>query len=82
VGDLAVFYRLNFLDLKAIAAELDVDDPQTIVRTVGETKLKRLGLDRLLRGGEVSRQEWEAVDGLSLMQELARELRLTPLMVR
>ena len=82
IGELARFYRLNYLDLKAIASELDLEDPQVIVRQVGETKLKRLGLDGLLRGGVVSRQEWEATSGLSLMQELARELRLTPIMVR
>jgi hypothetical protein len=82
IGELARFYRLNYLDLKAVACELDVEDPQVIVRQVGETKLKRLGLDGLLRGGVVGRQEWEAVDGLSLMQELARELRYTPLPIR
>ena len=82
IGELARFYRLNYLDLKGIASELDLEDPQVIVRQVGETKLKRLGLDGLLRGGVVSRQEWEATSGLSLMQELARELRLTPIMIR
>jgi serine/threonine-protein kinase len=82
VGELARFYRLNYLDLKAVASELDLEDPQVIVRQVGETKLKRLGLDGLLRGGVVGRQEWEATSGLSLMQELARELRFTPVMIR
>lgn len=82
IGELARFYRLNYLDLKAIASELDLDDPQVIVRQAGETKLKRLGLDGLLRGGVVGRQEWEAINGLSLMQELARELRFTPIMIR
>ena len=46
---------------------------------VGTTPLKRLGLDGLLeKGGVVSRADWEAINGHSLMQELARELRYTP----
>ena len=63
VAEVARFYRLDYLDLKAVAAELDVEDPREIVRTVGETKLKRLGLDGLLKDGVVSRPEWEATDG-------------------
>jgi hypothetical protein len=82
VAEVARFYRLEYLDLKAVACELDVEDPQAVVRQVGETKLKRLGLDGLLKGGVVSRLEWEATDGTSLMQDLARELRYTPLVVR
>ena len=61
---------------------LDIEDPQEIVKRVGQTKLKRLGLDGLLIGGVVSRNEWEAVDGVSLMQQLAQELRLEPIVVR
>jgi mono/diheme cytochrome c family protein len=82
IAELTRFYRLNDLDLKAVACELELEDPQVLVRQVGETQLKRLGLDGLLHGGGISRQEWEAIDGLSLMQELAKELRFTPLMVR
>jgi hypothetical protein len=82
VSEVARPYRLGYLDLAAVARELDVKDPQTIARVVGETKLKRLGLDGLLHGGVVSRAEWEALDGLSLMQELAKELRYTPKPIR
>ena len=53
-----------------------------IVRTVGQTKLKRLGLEALLKGGVVGRAEWEAIEGISLMQELAREVGLTPKPIR
>lgn len=82
IAEVARFYRLEFLDLPTVACELDVEDPQEILRQVGETKLKRLGLEDLFTGGVVNRQEWDAADGLSLMQELARELRFSPLVVR
>jgi serine/threonine-protein kinase len=82
IGEVARFYRLNYLDLKTIACELDVESPQEILQRVGETKLKRLGLDGLDRDGVIGRLEWEAGEGLSLMQELARELRRTPVRVR
>jgi hypothetical protein len=76
VGDVARRYRLEFLDLKAVALELDVEDPAVVLRKVGEKKLKQLGLEALLQpGGVVSRLEWEAGEGDSLMQEVARELR-------
>jgi serine/threonine-protein kinase len=79
IGEVARAYRLEHLDLQAVACELDVQDPGQLVQAVGETKLKRLGLEALSRpGGAISRLEWEAVDGVSLMQELARELRYTP----
>jgi mono/diheme cytochrome c family protein len=79
IGEVARAYRLGYLDLNAVAAELDVDDSREIIRQVGTTPLKRLGLDGLLeKGGVVSRADWEAINGHSLMQELARELRYTP----
>jgi hypothetical protein len=78
IGEAALYYRLEFLDLRSVARELDVEDPQEIIKQVGQTKLKRLGLDALLTGGSVSRKEWEAVDGVSLMQQLAQEMRLEP----
>jgi serine/threonine-protein kinase len=81
VGEVARLHRLGYLDLKTAALELDLEDPEVIRTTVGETKLKRLGLDALLRGGVIGRLDWEAVDGVSLMQELARELRCTPFAV-
>ena len=76
VGDVARHYRLEFLALKAVARELDIEDPEQIIRQVGEKTLKRLGLDGLMHGGVVSRNAWEAIDGnRSLMQVLAKELR-------
>lgn len=79
IGEVARSYRLEHLDLKAVACELDVQDAQQLVQIVGATRLKRLGLEALTRpDGVISRLEWEAVDGASLMQELARELRYTP----
>lgn len=90
VAALAGSYRLNYLDLKDIARELEVQDPQVIVRQVGEEKIKQLGLDSLLRSGVVGRSEWEArlegvafrLNGLSLMQQLALEMRYTPVVPR
>jgi serine/threonine-protein kinase len=78
VGEVARLYRLGYLDLKAVACELDVDKPEQLVARVGRKKLKQLGLDALLEGGVIGRLEWEAVDGTSLMQEVARELGATP----
>jgi hypothetical protein len=86
VGRVANAYRVEHLDLRAVARELDLEDPQAIVQKVGETKLKLLGLDGLLHSGTVGRDEWEAkiegialpINGLSLMQQLALELRLRP----
>ena len=79
IGELARSYRLGYLDLKTVGAELDVPNPREVVERVGSTPLKRLGLEGLLeKGGVVSRAEWEAINGHSLMQELARELGYTP----
>lgn len=78
IGEVARTYRIGFLDAKAVACELDLVDPNTLLIKVGETNLKKLGLEPLLKGGVISRLEWEAVDGSSLMQEVARVLRYTP----
>ena len=79
VGEVARVHRLQFLDLKTIACELGVEDPQDLLIKVGEKKLKKLGLEALLKdNGVINRLEWEATEGVSLMQELARELRYTP----
>ena len=79
IGQVARFHRLGYLDLRTIACDLEIEDPQSILTSVGAKKLKQLGLDVLLKeGGVISRLEWEAIDGVSLMQELARELRYTP----
>ncbi len=86
VGPLARAYRSGYLDLAAVARELDVDDSATIEKQVGRATLKRLGLAGLLDGGVVSRLEWESrlegvsirLNGLSLMQQLALELHRSP----
>ena len=79
VGEAARQYRLSFIDAQTAACELDVEDPAQLVARIGEKKLKQLGLGGLLeRSGVVSRAEWEAVNGVSLMQEVGRELRATP----
>jgi hypothetical protein len=79
VGIAARHYRLEFLDLQTVAKELDLESSDVILQNVGATKLKRLGLETLLKpGGVISRAEWEATAGVSLMQQLARELRCTP----
>jgi serine/threonine-protein kinase len=79
VGDVARQYRLGFIDAQTAACELDLADPKQLGSKIGEKKLKQLGLGGLLERGEVvSRPEWESVNGVSLMQEVARELRATP----
>lgn len=83
VGEAARLYRLGFLDLQTVAIELDVANPQEVLSKVGEKRMKQLGLDPLLKtGGVISRFDWETVDGVSLMQEVARELRYTPFGIR
>lgn len=79
MGEVARTYRRGFLDLRAVASELDVEKPEDLPRRVGVKKLKQLGLEAPAQDkGVVGRLEWEAVDGISLMQELARELGTTP----
>ncbi len=79
VGEVARWHRLEFLDLPVIATEIGIEKPDDIVRRVGEKRMKQLGLEALLRDrGVINRFEWEAFDGISLMQELARELGYTP----
>jgi serine/threonine-protein kinase len=78
VGDVARRYRIEFLDLKAVALELDVEDPESLVHKIGEKRFKQLGLEALLKpGGVIGRLEWESGRGDSLMQEVAQELRFT-----
>jgi len=73
-------YRRGYLDLKAVAAELYLENADDVLKRIGEKKMKELGLEPLGRpGGLVGRYQWEAVDGVSLMQEVARELSFTPL---
>jgi mono/diheme cytochrome c family protein len=82
VGEVARGYRLGYLDLGCVARELDLADPAELLGSVGERRLKELGLEILTKKGVIGRPEWEAVDRVSLMQELARDLRYTPKTVK
>lgn len=80
IGELARRHRLGVLDLRTVAHELNVAKPDEVKFKVGEKNFKKLGLDTLLKsGGVITRLEWESSserrEGISLMQELARELR-------
>lgn len=82
IGEVARQHRLVYLDLQTIACELNLADAAALRNALGDRKLKQLGLESLLRAdGVISRGEWEASDGVSLMQEVARELRCTPVNV-
>lgn len=79
VGEVSRAHRLQYLDLTTIACELGLQNPNDLLIKVGEKNMKKLGLESLLKpGGVINRLEWEAREGVSLMQELARELRYTP----
>src|SRR5262249_51008147 len=79
VAEVVMPYRRGYLDLKEVSLELFLENPDDLLKKVGEKRLKELGLEALTRpGGVIGRLEWEAVDGYSLMQEVARELRFTP----
>ena len=79
VSEVAIGYRRGYLDLKAVATELFVANPDNLLKKVGERRLKELGLEALTRsGGVVGRFEWEAVDGYSLMQEVAARTSIHP----
>jgi Planctomycete cytochrome C len=83
VGELSRFYRLSYLDLRTVASEVDIQNPEELRNKIGEKNLKKLGLEALMqKGGAISRLEWESIDGVSLMQELSRELRYTPKAIR
>jgi serine/threonine-protein kinase len=84
VGPVARQYRLGYLDVDSIAAELDLPSAASLA-IIGGAKLKRLGLGGLLgpdgalnQSGVISRNDWEAVNGVSLMQSVAKELRASP----
>ena len=78
IGHVARQHRLVFLDRDTVAAELHAPNWDTLRRAAGDRELKRLGLETLLKNGVIGRPEWEARDGVSLYQELARRLRFTP----
>ena len=79
IGEVARTYRLDFLDLKMIGYELGIENPDVVLRKLGDKRLKQLGLEGLFQpGGLISRADWETIDGYSLMQEVAKDLGATP----
>lgn len=84
VGHVSRYHQNVYLDLQTIACELDIQNPDDVVKTIGAKNLKKLGLEQLLKpNGVISRAQWEAFRGKfrkgpSLMQELAREMRFIP----
>jgi mono/diheme cytochrome c family protein len=78
VSQIAQLYRLQELDLRAVACELGVakaDDLKGLI--VGNPRLRQLGLGVLLKdGGGLKRDEWEKGAGFSVMQRAAAELEL------
>lgn len=80
VGIVARTYRLSYLDLDTVARELDVPNAGALIQQVGIARLKELGLRGLLqKNGVISRAEWESVNGVSLMQQLAFEMNYVPI---
>lgn len=79
IAEVARMHRLVFLDLETVACELNIADPQQLILRVGLKTLKELGLETLTqKDGVISRLDWEAFDGTSLMQDLANQLGFTP----
>jgi serine/threonine-protein kinase len=77
VCELAVRYHNNDLDPRAVACELDIDDPQKLLGMIqGNKRLRDLGMAPLLapKGAGIKRETWEGTGGSSLLQRAAREL--------
>lgn len=80
VSEVVIPYRRGYLDRAAAGTELFLEQQDALTTAIPEKRLRELGLEPLLRsGGVIPRYQWEAIDGVSLMQEAARELRFTPL---
>ena len=80
IGEVSRRYRSLYLDGDSIARELNLSDPQTLRQQLGVQAVRELGLTPVLSGaGVIGRAEWEASDGVSLMQETAAALGLTPI---
>lgn len=82
VGDLARAYATRQLKAGTIAAELDFESPDQLVKSVGERVIERLGLASVFAADSdlgVSRDEWQGAGpgSVPLMQELAREAKMT-----
>lgn len=83
IGEVARTYALVDLGATEAALELGLDKPELLPDLIRSLpKLRKLGLGPLEAGGLVKREEWEVIDGVSLFQEVARELGLgTPYLV-
>jgi serine/threonine-protein kinase len=71
-------FIIDELDLKAVAAELFLDDPQKLAALMKNPATAReLGLVQLAAAGGVKRDVWEQrTDGLSVFQRTAKKLGL------
>ena len=84
IGEIARQYRLSFLDLDAVARELDIENGNDLLKLVGERRLKSLGLAALFdtestvgggtHRGVISRLDWEAGTAKSIKEELLPEI--------
>jgi mono/diheme cytochrome c family protein len=82
VGVVARAYRLQPLDLAAVAYELGLQHPADLRTKIGDGRLRELGLAVLLqKDGVLNRVEWDTLRARSLMQRVAAELDATPLKV-
>ncbi len=78
VAEVARFYRLTALDLRMVACELGVENPQDVINEIGLKRLRELGLGPLLNDGKLDRKVWQGGSFHSLMQDIANELGAVP----
>lgn len=77
VGESARRYLLNDVDLAMAAAELGFQNPEELATIIKyNARLQALGLMPLANGKLIKRGDWEAIDGFSLFQDVARELKI------
>jgi len=79
VGEVARLYRLGYLTLDDVAAEMFEKDAAALRGILGQQEFRLMGLDVLLKpGGVIGRLEWDVIDGMSLMQRVAKALGGNP----
>lgn len=77
IGEVARTYALVDLGATEAALELGLEKPDSLLDLIRALpKLRKLGLGPLTSAGTIKREEWEVIDGVSLFQEVARELGL------
>lgn len=84
VGAIARLY-LKDLDLRSVAMELGLDDPEKLRASIKDNRrLREVGLGPLLQGGSIKRENWDSLRAfISLYHDVARELELgTPFRVQ